>query len=148
MIKIAVLKEQLEDFFNQHDINYYYVNKDYKKVSVPIYVLGYKINNSKKSIPIMITIFKSASVIYFDCFKMYKINNKRDSILESVNTLNQYPFLGKFILEEDNAISYRCIINYSNLNKLNSGLIESILDSVPSAYSMCINVIENRINHE
>lgn len=141
-MKISILKKQLEEYFRNNRIEYAYINKAIKKISIPIYICKFKIydENTKEietEIPILVAIFKSAKLIYFETIDLFNVTDENYiEILKMVNSLNIYSFPGKFFIDNGNMISYRCSMDYSKLDSLNLILLEQIIDSIPPAYYM------------
>lgn len=148
MIKKNNIRKQLESFFINIGIKYTYINKTVKDISVPAYLLRMRIFNGKtkkveNEISIEILIFNSASTIFFEVPNIYKIVlKKRCALLNKMNLLNRYSLPGKFIINDDDYICYRCIWNYQNYDSLDERAIRNIIDSIIPAYYLCLNKLE------
>lgn len=148
MIKISILKKQLEEYLENNRIQYTYLNKIHKDISIPMYMLNLRVMDEKTEdieieIPVILTIFKSANIIFFDCLDIYRAKkNNYIKILKTVNFMNKYSFPGKFLIDDDNHVSYRCIIDYSDMENLDFVLLEKILHSIPPAYYILLEQIE------
>lgn len=139
MIKMSELREHMEHFFKTNKISYINLNEKHKNIPIQIYMLLIKNRNKKnctkyKEIPVMVTIFKSSPIIFFECYNIYKISTEESTkILKTINLLNQITLPGKYFLE-DNTVSYRCIIDYSKISDFSEIEIKRILDSMLPAY--------------
>ena len=147
MIRISNIEEQLVKIFRKNKIKYYCINENHKRISIPIYMIILRILDDKtkdveKNIKVMVPIFKENPVIYFECYNIFKIDEENYiEVLKVINSLNQYPFPGKFFVEDDKQVTYRCSIDYSNLEKLDDIIIKSYIESIPTAYAMALEEI-------
>ena len=154
MLKIPAIKKQLEQIFKKSKLKYLYLNKEYKNLSMPLYMVGLpsfddKTKEVTEVIPVMVPIFKSMTVIYFECFNIYKASrNNYTKALKSINRLNQYAFPGRFYLTDDYIVSYRIILDYSKLKELDSGSIQQFLDSILPAYYIFLEEMRKRTTNE
>ena len=154
MIKIPILKKQLEEYFKNNNIQYVCLNKAHKNISIPMYMLNLRIVNEKTElteveIPIIVTIFKSANIIFLDCFDIYRTKKSNYvKTLKTINSINQYSFPGTFFIDNDNQVDYRCIIDYSDMDSLDSTLLGKMLDSIPPAYYILLEQIEKSVKNE
>lgn len=148
MIRIVSLKKQLIEIFEKNKIKYYYINEKHQRISIPIYMIILRILDDKtkeveKNIKVMVPIFKEISVIYFDCYNIYKADKENyGETLKIINSLNQYPLPGKFFLEDDTQVTYRCIIDYSNLKKIDEKTVKDFIESIPTAYGIVLDEIK------
>lgn len=144
MIKISEVQRQLEDFFK--DSGFKYKKLKNKKVDVPIYLLKLNIiseetNEVEQEINIMITTLSSGNMIIFETLGVYETSDKNFN-LEIINDLNSYLLPGKFVIYDNNSISYRCLLDYEYLDKLYDGILISIIDSIPPAYFLLLGKME------
>lgn len=153
MIKLPMIKKQLETFFKNNGYKYIYINKKNKKISVPMYLLRLNVISDdtkeiEEEINVMITIFSSGTFIFIEAFNIYEFKKDKNivDIYKLINKLNGYSFPGKFIFDEtDNMVSYRCIIDYSKLDTLCEKILLPIIDSVPPAYFIFLEEAEKEI---
>ncbi len=145
MIKKSDIKKQLESFFIKNDIKYTCINKIVKSISIPTYILkirvfGEKTKEIENEISIEILMFHSAAAISFEVSNIYKIVRKKYcALFAKINLLNRYSLPGKFIINDDDYICYRCVWNYQNYDSLDERVIENIMDSIIPAYYLCLN---------
>lgn len=150
MIKKTDIQRQLESFFAENGIKYTYINKTIKKIPMPTYIVKIRVFSEKTKkvedeISIEILIFHSARSISFEISNIYKISREKYcTIFKKINFLNRYSLPGKFIVNDDNYICYRCIWNYRNYKKLDDKTIENIMDSIIPAYYLCLDKLENK----
>lgn len=153
MIKSQEIREQLETFFKEDGYKYVCVNKKNKNLPIPMYYLRFNVVSDEtkeieEEINVMITIFSSGTFIFIEAFNIYEFDENQNMIkvYKLINKLNAYSFPGRFIIDDDNSVSYRCVIDYSNLDKLSNKTLSTLLDSIPPAYLMFLEDIEKEIN--
>lgn len=153
MIKLPMVKKQLEAFFKDNGYKYIYINKKNKKLSIPMYLLRLNVVSDttreiEEEINVMITIFSSGTFIFIEAFNIYKLPEAKNilDIYKLINHLNSYSFPGKFILDNDNTVSYRCSIDYSNLDILCDKILTPLINSIPPAYFIFLEELEKEKN--
>jgi hypothetical protein len=153
MIKMQMIKKQLETFFKDNGYKYFCINKKVKIKSAQMYLLRLNIISDEtkeieNEINVIITVFSSAPFIFIETFNIYEVSSDESilNIYKLINDLNSYAFPGKFLLDKDNVISYRCVIDYSKLNTIQNNVLEDLIDSVPLACSIFLEEIEKEKN--
>lgn len=152
MIKVSMLKKEFIQYLKDSNIQFVDLNKVHKDLSVPMYMLNLKVTDDETKetnteILVMVTIFHVVGAMHFDVFNIYK-STKRNlfKTLKVVNSMNQFALPGKFIIDDDNCVSYRCIMNYKNMDVLNNLDLEYIIDSIPPACYMFFEQLESNNN--
>lgn len=152
MMKVSTLKKEFKKYLKNNDIQFVDLNKIHKDVSIPMYMLNLKvadeeIEETSMEIPVMVTIFPVGGIIYFDVFNIYK-STKRNlfKTLKVINAMNQFALPGKFIIDDENYVSYRCIMSYKNMDSLNYLDLGYIIDSIPPACYLFFEQLESDIN--
>lgn len=149
MIRVQSIKKQLETFFRDNKYKYIYLNKKIEHLSVPMYLLRMNVVSEKtaeieEEIDVMISVFSSSQVIYFDTLNILKANdNNYIEILKKVNNANNYAFPGKFVLTNDKMVDYRYVLHYENMDKLCDKLLTTIIESIPPAYFIFLSDFDN-----
>lgn len=153
MLKVQTVRKQLETFFKKNQYRYTYLNKQIKALSVSVYLLGFNIisetdnnidNEKEKEITIMVSIFPSSHTICFECLNLYHFDEKESfDILSKINTANNYSFPGKFTLKDDGSVTYCCFMDYTYSEKIHNDIILSIINSIPPAYFIFSDIINN-----
>ena len=149
MLKVQTVRKQLETFFKKNQYRYTYLNKQIKALSVSVYLLGFNIisetdnnidNEKEKEITIMVSIFPSSHTICFECLNLYHFDEKESfDILSKIN----YSFPGKFTLKDDGSVTYCCFMDYTYSEKIHNDIILSIINSIPPAYFIFSDIINN-----
>lgn len=154
MIKVSTLKKEFKRYLKENHIQFVDLNKIHKEISIPMYMINIKvteddIDETFMEVPVMVTIFPVGGFIYFDAFNIYK-STKR-SLLKTfkvVNSMNQFALPGKFIIDDDNFVSYRCVMDYKNMDTLNFLDLDRIIDSIPSANYLFFEQLEKNNNEQ
>lgn len=150
MIRKNDIQKQLETFLAEKGIKYTYINKILKNIPMPTYIVKIRVFSGKAQkikdeISIEILIFHSVYSISFEISNIYKISKEKYcSIFKKINYLNRYSLPGKFIINDENYICYRCIWHYQNYEKLDEKTIENIMDSLIPAYYLCLDKLTNK----
>lgn len=149
MLKLRTVKKQLETFFKKNEYRYTYMNNKIKSLSIPVYLLGLNVisedNEEEKSLGVIVSIFSSSHVICFECLNLYRFEGVDSlEILNKINIANNYSFPGKFALKNDNSITYCCFIDYTYSENLHNDVILSIINSIPPAYFIFSDIVNNK----
>lgn len=152
MIKVSTLKKEFKQYLKDNKIQFVDLNKLHKDISIPMYMLNLKVIDDKTKetdmeIPIMVTIFHVGRIMYFDAFNIYKSTKSNlFKTLKIINSMNQFALPGKFIMDDDNCVSYRCIMNYKNMETLSNLDLEYVIDSIPTACYLFFEQLESDNN--
>lgn len=153
-MKNIEIKRVLESFFKNKNYKFIDVNKRNKNISIPMFLLRLnvvsdKTNEIEEEIKVMISIFSSIECIFFEAFDLYQATEyNRSDILGKLNELNKYAFPGRFIMDDDNSVSYRCILLYKDMEILNEAVLCQIIDSIPPAYYIFLENINGDKNEQ
>lgn len=152
MLKVQTVKKQLESFFKTNQYKYMYMNNKIKTLSLPVYLLGFNVisdDKDKTKITIMVSIFPSSHIICFECLNLYHADKQELSeVLRKINSANNFSFPGTFILKDDGSVTYCCYVDYTHSSKIHNDVIMSVIDSIPTAYFIFSDIINNKeIDH-
>ena len=100
-----------------------------------------------KEIPIMITIFRTNPIIFIESFNIYKCKKTNISkTLKIINSLNQRALPGKYFLDDNNIVTYRCVIDYTTIITFNEPEMKRMLDSMLPGYFMFLDELKRYEN--
>lgn len=148
MMKVSMLKKEFKQYLKDNHINFTDLNKIHKDISIPMYMLNLKVTDDENNgiimeIVVMVTIFTVGEFMYFDAFNIYR-SNKRNLVktLKIINTMNQSALPGRFIIDDENCVGYRCIFSYKNIDNLANSDLGDIIDSIPPACYLFMEQLE------